>query len=113
MKNKTILTTFKVVVASAALAALSGCDQKGKQKGVDKDEKADAASVPEKPEVTAESLGLAAGTEELGKDPYGRYWFVLPGGLERRVYDTKSKQLLLATKNADGKWEIGEPVSKP
>ena len=75
-----------------------------------KDEKTGEWRLKAKPEVTAESLGLGAGTEEIGKDSNGLYWFVLAGGAERRVYNPKTKEIRRASKNAKGDWEIGAPV---
>ncbi len=75
-----------------------------------KDEKSGEWKLTAKPEVTAESLGLGAGTEERGKDPNGLYWFVLKGGEEGRVYNPKTKELRRTAKNAKGEWEVGAPV---
>src|SRR5438132_156251 len=52
--------------------------------------------------ITAESLGLEAEAKLVGRDPFGRYWFNIPGG-EKRVYDAKAKQLYRAVEGADGK----------
>ena len=52
--------------------------------------------------ITAESLGLEAEAKLVGRDPFGRYWFNIPGG-EKRVYDAKAKQLYRAVDGADGK----------
>ena len=78
-----------------------------------KDEQTGEWILKVKPEVTAESLGLGAGTKELGKDANGRFWFVLAGGEEHRVYLPKTKELRRAAKNARGEWDVGPPVSKP
>ena len=78
-----------------------------------KDEKTGEWVLKEKPEVTPASLGLAADTMELGKDPNGVYWFALPGSEERLAYNTKNKTLYKARKNASGNWEIGELLKKP
>ena len=76
-----------------------------------KDEKTGEWVLKEKPEVTATSLGLAADTVELGKDPNGVYWF--EAGEKRFAYNTKNKTLYNAQKDAAGNWELGAPVKKP
>ncbi len=78
-----------------------------------KDEKSGEWKLTAKPEVTASSLGLAADTVELGKDPNGLYWFVLPAKDERVAYNPMNKTLYTAKKDAAGKWELGPPVGKP
>lgn len=78
-----------------------------------KDEKSGEWKLTAKPEVTASSLGLAKDTVELGKDPNGLYWFVLPSGDEGRVYNPTNKTLYSAKKDAAGKWELGPPVANP
>ena len=75
-----------------------------------KDEKTGEWVLKEKQEVTAASLGLAANTVELGKDPNGVYWF--ESGEKRFAYNTKNKTLYNAQKDAAGNWELA-PVKKP
>jgi len=76
-----------------------------------KDKKSGEWTLKAMPEVTASSLGLAADTVELGKDPNGVYWF--EAGEKRFAYNMKNKTLYAAQKDAAGNWELGAPVKKP
>lgn len=74
------------------------------------DERVGEAILTPKPEVTAESLGLEPGAEVIGRDPFGRCWFKVPGP-ERRVYDAERRQLYRAIQQADGKWTLEKIAS--
>lgn len=58
-----------------------------------------------RPKVTAEGLGLSPEAEVIGEDPFGRYWFKIPGP-ERRVYDPRKRQLYRAFRRAAGNWTL-------
>ena len=68
-----------MVLIVAALSLIAGCK---------KSETAETAA----PAVTAESLGLPAGTKSVGADPLGRYWFKLPAASKSEASSTTRRK---------------------
>ena len=108
--NKTMAhEQYKFTWAAASILALvvafSGCSKKESTQIGHKQQ----SDVKSGTEVTPESLGLIKGTEKMGKDPLGRYWFKSPGDSDRWMYDPKDKTLHKSTKSSDGQWKLENP----
>lgn len=109
---KAIQKVINLTVATAPVFALAllflSCDRK--EGGIQSGGK-QQPTLKTDTRVTPESIRLAPGTESVGKDPFGRYWFREPGDARRWVYDPKDKSVQKATKAADGQWRTTDPTA--
>ena len=99
MKRSSALLTFIGCMALAASPFLTGCNKR-KLTGSEKQTTTK--------EFLPATLGLPAGTENLGPDELGRHWYETSGAnAEHWMYDPKDRTLYTATKDEkSGEWKL-------
>ena len=100
MKRNTTFITFLGCAALAVSPLFTGCERRSRP-GTPVTENVPTEFLPA-------TLGLPGGTESLGKDEMGRYWYKTSGEKgEQWMYDPKEKTLYSATKDGkSGEWKL-------